>query len=309
MLGSSVSTVYEQRAAGVADPDAGLSPAELAAKYGLKLSGKRPSLFEYSKQLWARRSFIGAYATAKLVVQYSSSKLGQVWQILTPLLNAAVYFLVFGMLLGSSRGIPDYIPYLCTGVFVFNFTQQAVLNGTRSISDNLGLIRALQFPRACLPIAFTVNQLQQLMISMGVLGVIILVSGLPITMHWLLVIPILLLQSLFNAGLAMWMARIGAKTSDMAQLMPFIIRTWMYMSGIFWSVSTVTAHLPHAAATLIDANPALIFNELMRYALMTSVPASSLPHHVWLMAGAWALIGGVGGYVFFWKAEEEYGRG
>ncbi|SEM73066.1 ABC transporter permease [Streptacidiphilus jiangxiensis] len=304
-----MSTVFEQRAAGVADPDAGLSPAELAAKYGLTISGRRPSLVEYTKQVWQRRYFIGAYATAKLMVQYSSSKLGQVWQVLTPLLNAGVYFLIFDLLLGISKGIPDYIPYLCTGVFVFNFTQAAVLSGTRAISDNLGLIRALHFPRASLPIAFTVNQLQQLVVSMGVLGVIVLVSGLPITVNWLLIVPVLLLQATFNAGLAMFMARIGAKTSDMAQLMPFIIRTWMYLSGVFWSVSSVAAKLPHVAGALIQANPALIYIELMRYSLMDSVPASSLPHHVWIMAVAWAVVGGLGGYVFFWKAEEEYGRG
>jgi teichoic acid transport system permease protein len=194
-------------------------------------------------------------------------------------------------------------------VFVFQFTQSAVLAGTRAIADNLGLIRALHFPRACLPIAFTVIQLQQLVFSMGVLGVIILVTGEPLTFRWLLVLPVLVLQSVFNAGLAMTMARIGAKTTDMAQLMPFIMRTWMYLSGIFWSVSTVTAHVPHWISTALNLNPALIFNNLMRYALMDSVAASALPHHVWLAVTAWTVTVGLGGYLFFWRAEEEYGRG
>ncbi|WP_370093875.1 ABC transporter permease [Streptacidiphilus sp. MAP12-20] len=301
--------MYEQRAASLADPDAGLTPAQLAAKYGLTVSGRRPTLIGYTRQLWARRHFIAAYATAKLTVQYTSSKLGQIWQILTPLLNAAVYFLIFGVILGTSRGIPNFIPYLCTGIFIFNFTQQAVLSGTRSVADNLGLIRALHFPRAALPLTVTLNQLQQLLVSMGVLGVIVLVSGVPLTAHWLLMVPVLLLQAVFNAGLAMFMGRIGAKTTDMAQLMPFLIRTWMYMSGVFWSVATVSEKLPHWASTVLEANPALIYIELMRYALIDTVPASSLPHHVWPMAVAWALIAGLGGYVFFWKAEQEYGRG
>nr|WP_037609220.1 ABC transporter permease [Streptacidiphilus rugosus] len=301
--------MYEQRAASAADPDAGLTPAELAAKYGLTVSGKRPTLLGYSRQLWARRHFITAYATAKLTVQYTSSKLGQVWQILTPLLNAAVYFLIFGVILGTSRGIPNFVPYLCTGIFIFNFTQSAVLDGTRSVAANLGLIRALHFPRAALPLTVTLNQLQQLLVSMGVLAVIVLVSGVPVTVNWLLMIPVLLLQAIFNAGLAMFMGRIGAKTTDMAQLMPFLIRTWMYMSGVFWSISTVADKLPHWAATLLEANPALIYIELMRYALIDTVAASSLPHHVWPMALAWAVLVGLGGYVFFWKAEQEYGRG
>ncbi|MHA6759001.1 ABC transporter permease [Streptacidiphilus sp. PAMC 29251] len=289
--------------------DSGLSPGDLAAKYGLTVSGRRPGAVEYARQLWGRRHFIVAYSTAKLSAMYTTAKLGQVWQVMTPLLNAAVYYLIFGLLLGTKRDIPNFIAYLCTGVFVFQFTQSAVLNGTRAIAGNLGLIRALHFPRACMPIASTLIQLQQLLFSMGVLGVIVLATGEPLTLRWLLLVPVLLLQSVFNTGVAMFMARIGAKTTDLAQLMPFIIRTWMYMSGIFWSISSITDHAPHWVTLVIEANPALIFISLMRYALLDSYPASNLPAHVWPMALAWAVVIGIGGYLFFWKAEEEYGRG
>ncbi|MEY9844338.1 teichoic acid transport system permease protein [Streptacidiphilus sp. BW17] len=291
------------------DPDAGLAPGELAAKYGLALSGKRPPLVEYSRQLWSRRHFVLAFATARLTAAYTSARLGQIWQVMTPLLNAAVYYLVFGMLLHTNRGIQNYIAYLCTGIFTFQFTQSAVLAGTRAISGNLGLIRALQFPRACLPLALTIVQLQELVVSMVVLAFIILSTGEPLTLKWLLVLPVLVLQTVFNAGLAMLLARWGSKTTDLSQLMPFVIRTWMYMSGVFWSVQTVGAHLPQAVRTLLNVNPALVFNELMRYALMDSVQASSLTHHIWLLALGWAVVAGVVGYVHFWRAEEEYGRG
>jgi len=145
--------------------DTALSSAALAERYGLTVSGRRPPLAEYTRRLWGRRHFIVAFATARLTATYTAARLGQVWQVMTPLLNAAVYYLIFGLLLGTKHDIPNFIAYLCTGVFVFQFTQSAVLSGTRSIADNLGLIRALHFPRACLPIAFTVIQLQQLLFS------------------------------------------------------------------------------------------------------------------------------------------------
>ena len=306
-----MSTVYEQRVAGVAGlgQDSGLSPGDLAAKYGLTVSGQRPGAWAYAQQLWGRRHFIVAYSTAKLSAMYTTAKLGQIWQVMTPLLNAAVYYLIFGLLLGTKRDIPNFIAYLCTGVFVFQFTQSAVLSGTRSIADNLGLIRALHFPRASMPIASTMIQLQQLLFSMGVLGVIVLATGEPLTAHWLLIIPILVLQSTFNTGVAMFMARVGAKTTDLAQLMPFVIRTWMYMSGIFWSITAITTKAPHWVTLVINENPALIYISLMRYSLLKSYPASNLPPHVWASAVAWAVVIGIGGYLFFWKAEEEYGRG
>jgi teichoic acid transport system permease protein len=291
------------------DPDTGLSPEALAMRYGLTVSGARPGLRAYTRLLWSRRHFITAYATARLTTMYTSARLGQLWQVMTPLLNAGVYYLIFGVLLGTRHGIANFVPFLCTGVFAFNFTQSAVLSGTRSIEGNLGLIRALHFPRACLPIACTLIQLQQLVFSMGVLGVIVVGFGEPITLRWLLIVPVLLLQSTFNAGLAMAVARIGARTTDTAQLMPFVLRTWMYVSGVFYNLKVFTAHAPHWLAVVLDTNPALVYINLMRYALLDSVSPGSLPPYVWPLAVGWAVVAGFAGYVFFWKAEEEYGSG
>ncbi|MGW3266474.1 ABC transporter permease [Streptomyces sp. NPDC001056] len=283
----------------------------LAARHGLSVSGARPSLPEYIRQLWDRRHFITAFATAKLTAQYSEAKLGQVWQVMTPLLNAAVYYFIFGVLLGTKRGVPDYIPFLVTGVFVWTFTQSSIQVGTRAISGNLGLVRALHFPRAALPISFCIQQLQQLLFSMAALVVILLCFGVPVSVSWLLVIPALFLQFTFNAGVAMIMARWGAKTPDIAQLMPFILRTWMYVSGVMWSIDKLTKndHLPHVVTVLLQTNPAAVYIDLMRFALIDSFHARQLPPHVWPIAVGWALLAGVGGFIYFWKSEETYGRG
>lgn len=295
--------------------DAGLTPKQLVEKYGLTVSGRRPGLVQYTRQLWGRRHFIMAFATARLVAQYTTAKLGQVWQVATPLLNCAVFYLVFGVIL-KNRDIPEYIPWLCTGVFIFQFTQSAIQSGTRAISDNLGLIRALHFPRASLPIAFTVIQLQQLLISMVVLAAIVLGFGIQPGMTWLLVIPALILQCAFNTGLALTMARIGSKTSDISQLMPFVLRTWMYTSGVMYSISNSVAHWPKWAQIVMQVNPASVYMELVRYALMPQIynPAKyqkyqTLPPHIWALAVGWGVVLFVLGYVFFWKSEEEYGRG
>ncbi|OIK27196.1 ABC transporter permease [Streptomyces malaysiense] len=283
----------------------------LAARHGLSVSGARPSLPEYVRQLWARRHFITAFATAKLTAQYSEAKLGQVWQVMTPLLNAAVYYFIFGVLLGTKKGVPDYIPFLVTGVFVWTFTQSSIQVGTRAISGNLGLVRALHFPRAALPISFCIQQLQQLLFSMAALVVILLCFGVPVSASWLLVIPALVLQFTFNAGVAMIMARWGAKTPDIAQLMPFILRTWMYVSGVMWSIDKLTKkdHLPHVVMVLLQTNPAAVYIDLMRFALIDSFHAKQLPPHVWPIAVGWALLAGLGGFIYFWKSEETYGRG
>ncbi|MFC8200751.1 ABC transporter permease [Streptomyces sp. NPDC060006] len=292
-----------------APPD---DPAALAARYGLTISGARPSLPAYVRSLWAHRHFITAFATAKLTAQYSQAKLGQVWQVATPLLNAAVYYFIFGVLMGTSRGVPDYIPFLVTGVFVWTFTQSSIMAGTRAISGSLGLVRALHFPRAALPVSYALQQLQQLLFSMAALIVILLCFGVPVSASWLLALPTLALQFVFSAGVAMVMARLGSKTPDIAQLMPFVLRTWMYVSGVMWSIDRVLSghqDMPHVVLLALECNPAAVYIDLMRFALIDTFHAGQLPHHVWALAVGWALLAGVGGFIYFWKAEETYGRG
>ena len=49
--------------------------------------------------------------------------------MLTPLINAAVYYLIFGVILNTSGGVDNFIAYLCTGLFIFSFTQTVVQAG------------------------------------------------------------------------------------------------------------------------------------------------------------------------------------
>ncbi|MEU9112501.1 ABC transporter permease [Streptomyces sp. NPDC048483] len=306
-------TTHDSAVAMSAPPasDEGLTAAQRAQKYGLSQSGARPSLPQYVQELWDRRHFISAFASAKLTAQYSQAKLGQVWQVATPLLNALVYFLIFGMILKADRGMTKeiYIPFLVTGVFVFTFTQSSVMAGVRAISGNLGLVRALHFPRASLPISFSLQQLQQLLFSMIVLFVVAIGFGSYPRLSWLLIIPALALQFLFNTGLAMIMARLGSKTPDLAQLMPFVMRTWMYASGVMFSIRAMLAESPPWVADVLQLNPAAVYMDLMRFALIGGYDRDNLPHHVWAIALGWAVLVAVGGFVYFWKAEERYGRG
>ncbi|MFI6059345.1 ABC transporter permease [Streptomyces sp. NPDC051286] len=291
--------------------DDGLSAAALAGKYGLTVSGARPGLFEYVRQLWGRRHFIMAFSRAKLTAQYSQAKLGQLWQVATPLLNALVYYLIFGLILGTSRGMSKevFIPFLVTGVFVFTFTQSSVMAGVRAISGNLGLVRALHFPRASLPVSFSLQQLQQLLYSMIVLVIVAVGFGSYPSLSWLLMVPALAMQFVFNTGLALIMARLGSKTPDLAQLMPFIMRTWMYASGVMFSITVMLKDQPEWVGRALQYNPAAIYMDLIRFALIDGYGSENLPPHVWIAGLAWAAFIGLTGFVYFWKAEERYGRG
>ena len=326
-------------------PEAPRLPAqplgELAAEHGLKLSGARPSLPRYLMELWQRRHFIWGYATARSVSMYTEARLGQLWQVLTPLLNSVVYYLVFGVLFKANRGIENYTAYLVTGVFIFAFTERSIVTGSTVMRANIALIRALHFPRACLPLAYVLVEFQQLAVSMLVVFAIVIGTGEPLTWYWLLLLPVLVLQGMFNVGAALLMARFGAGAQDFSELIPFLTRVWRYFCGVMYSVTSLPSYatLPTWAKDVISLNPAAVYITLARNALMATFRADApgakpynaaacaafnLTKHpplqaychptttigeLWLVGIGWAVVTLAVGAVYFWQAETRYGRG
>ncbi|GGB45143.1 transport permease protein [Flexivirga endophytica] len=278
---------------------------ELVDRFGLKRAGARAPLTEYTRELWTRRHFVLEFSKATNASGYARSFLGQAWQVLTPLLNAAVYYLIFGLLIGTRKGVPNYLAFLVIGVFVFQFIQGSVTSGARSLQSHQSLARTLRFPRAVFPVSSTSIALQHLLASLVVLVPIVLFTGEPVRLQWLEVLPALAMQIMFCAGLAFIFARIGTKIPDVSQMLPFALRVWFYASGIMFSIPELTKDKPHVRE-FMEANPATIYVDLYRSAFLESGQSASLSQ--WLQALAWGVGVLVVGYVFFWKAEESYGR-
>lgn len=298
-------------------PEEPPSLAELAQRHGLKPAATRPRFWPYIGHIWRFRRFIATYSNGQAVASFGTARLGRLWQILSPMVNAGIYFFIFGVIIGTSRGIDNFVAYLSIGVFLFAFTANVVNSAVKSISGQLGLVRALHFPRASLPIAGTLTHVQSLIASVVVLAGIVLITtrgpdgpfDFVISREWWLLAPTLALQFVFNLGLALLVARIGAKIPDVRQLLPYLIRIWMYGSGVLYSAQVFAENLPGWAVPIVHANPLLVYIELARHALMEDPPLTSPLPQLWMMGGAWALVALVVGFTYFWRGEAEYGRG
>ena len=289
-----------------------------AENWGLRQLGGRPGLPSYVRDLWNRRYFALELARSRFRAETEADRLGVAWIVLRPLINATVYGIVFGYILVSKSRPADYLPYLVTGIFVFQYFAGCLADGARSIVANMGLVTTLHFPRAVLPIAVVYQQLLGLIWMIITLCVIVLVNGDRVLVSWLEVIPAVLLFSLFNLGVAFVAARITIHLRDVAQLLPFVTRMFFYLSGVFASMQSLLHGHPKMLA-IAEANPIYVFMTLVRVALLGKDNVfrdPQPPHHIfhydptrtWTYALAWAFGMLVLGFVFFWAAEDKYGR-
>ena len=101
----------------------------------LKPVGERPALGAYVGQLWRRRHFIVADSRARAFSGNRDTLLGRFWLVGKPVLDGLTFFLIFGLLLGTSRGIDNYIGFLLIGVFMFSFTSGSLTAGASVMVD------------------------------------------------------------------------------------------------------------------------------------------------------------------------------
>jgi len=282
------------------------NPAQTASKHGLAKVGGRPTLRRYLADVLRRREFIFSLARYRLEAENGRNRLGMGWVVLKPLLNAAVYGLVFGFLLQTSRGVDDFIAFLVIGVFMFEYFSTCFTTGAKSITSNAALVQSLSFPRMSLPLALVAQRFMQFAPMVVIMLLVALASGSLPDVEWLLLVPLVLLFTVFNTGLTLFTARLTVHFRDLTQLLPFVSRFFFYTSGIFYSIDQRFDEGSTFRA-IADAQPIHEFLSLAR-AILLDGPDYTMPWNFWGYAAIWSFVMLGVGTIFFWAAEERYGR-
>jgi teichoic acid transport system permease protein len=270
--------------------------------------GGTPPLGEYLRSLWQRREFAWSMSRGEVQTAHLDTLLGNAWHLLNPLLLIGVYYLVFGVVLNITRGLPEglFLPFLAVGVFTYQYMQRAIVAGARTISSNQGLIRSLQFPRALLPISTVLTGTMTYGSAFIVMVAVVLLSGQPPTWSWLLLPVAFVPLIVFTFGGTFITARLTDKVRDLENVLPFVFRLGFYGSGVIFSVDGYLTD--PLLRQLFLANPFYVYITLVRDLIMVEYTTE---HFLWLWISAvvWAVVAFIGGLLIFRAGEREYGRG
>lgn len=264
----------------------------------------RPSLGEYLAQIWDRRHFVWMDARHRVATQNSRDRLGSLWLVLRPLLDALMFFIFFSLILDATRGMENFAAFIIIGVLMFRGTMGAFTRGSSLLRSNKSMIKAFAFPRATLAFSAEIRdalQMGYVLVTMVVMIMVIPPFERP-EWTWLFVPLIYVLQFMLNFGITITLARVGYLFPDVSQLMGFVGRFMMYASGVIFPIERF---LDNAVFTFfIQVNPVYHMLTMYREVLMDgTVPA---PEH-WLILAAWALGLSFFGFLFFWRGEATYG--
>ncbi len=261
---------------------------------------------QYIMAMWDRREFAIEVPMEQLRAAHRTTLLGNVWHLGNPLLFVGVYYLIFGVIFQVNRGVDHFLLWLTIGVFAFQLTSKTVLGGANAITANSGLIRAIKFPRALLPISVVINQLLSFGIEIGVLATLALLSGVGISQRWLLLPFVVIVHTALNLGLAFIAARLNDTFKDVQQIIPFIFRILQYFSGVMFPLALMLDRLQGKGwiGTLAGFNPLARIIDLYRWLFLGTELAGD--HLVMAVAIPFVILWF--GFRYFKAAELRYGR-
>jgi teichoic acid transport system permease protein len=279
--------------------------ARPAAEPTLKLRDAHESarIGPYLKDLWSRRTYIWYVSTSELRSRQVTNVLGNLWHLLNPALSIGVYFVIFGLLLDvGNRSSANFFLFITVGIFIFQFTQKATTDGAKSIINNIGLLKAIKFPRAMLPVTSTVTETVAFWPSFLVIYFVASLSE-GFRWQWIVLPAVVALQAVFNIGTAMIAARLTTHFRDTTQILPFFFRLLLYASGVIFNVDSY-ADGNKTIEWLFTLNPLYCFITVARWTVM-GTPVK--PQYVASIV-IWTLTVLIVGFLWFKAAEERYAR-
>jgi lipopolysaccharide transport system permease protein len=173
--------------------------------------------------------------------RFRRSFLGWGWSFMQPVLMTAVYALVLGQFFkatptpGDPSGIDTFVFFLLAGVVPWSLFAGGLGAGVGSVANAGGLITRVWFPRELLPMSAILALAFSALIEFSVLAAVISVYHQVFLIHLLPVLLVLVvLQTMFTAGIAFWLAACNVKFKDVEYLTSVFLLAYFYLTPVLY---------------------------------------------------------------------------
>ncbi len=261
-----------------------------------------------SRNTW---ELLGSFTTRNLKLKYQESFLGFLWSLITPLMQMLIYTIVFAVIIRVKVDWP-FAVFLLTAQLPWIFFSSSLMMGASSVIEHSNLIKKVSFNRALLPLSTVCSNLINFGITLLVLAGFLVCYRIPITIHFILLIPALLILTMFTLGLTFITAALAVFFRDIFHILEVVLLIW------FWSVPVVYPIYPDHLSLLnglpekwewfhqvYRLNPMVNILELFRYTfLYREWPSMNMILSLLLISSLTA----VAGYWIFRRVSPNFAR-
>lgn len=254
-------------------------------------------LAEIILEQWEYRELLVRMTARDLLLRYKQTVMGFGWAIFMPLVNTAIFSVIFTRVAVIDVGGP-YPVYAFCGLVAWNFFSSALRFSVTSLTSNPSLVTKVYFPREIFPFSAVLVSLVDFAVSVLVLGAVMLYYHVAIGWPILLLPVVVAGQLIFTAAAALFISMANLFYRDVKYLFEIVIAVWMFATSVVYPIGRVGGRL----GAVLALNPMTHLIDAFRAVLLERRP----PDPAFFVTVAVALVLFVGSWVAFHLAEFDF---
>lgn len=206
-------------------------------------------MFKFFKNLYNYRELLKTNVKKEIRGKYKNSFLGVLWSFLNPLLQIAVYAIVFPLILRNTQ--ENYVIFLCCGLIPWTFFSTAISRAAFTMVENGNILKKVYFPREILPISIVTSEAVNFFISTIIIIGFVIFGGLGITKYIIFYPIVLIAQYLLLIAISFIVSSISVYIRDLQHLVGVALQLLFYGTPIVYASETI----PENFKWILNINP------------------------------------------------------
>jgi ABC-2 type transport system permease protein len=198
---------------------------------------------------------IYALSRRNIILRYKNSIAGFLWGFIKPIIYLLIFIVVFSSQFST---INNYVLYATSGLIFWFFFANVTNQSIASIISSSGLIKALNVPVIFFPLSEMIGEIFNLLLSITVFLVVMYGFGIHYSFHLLLIIPLIVLFSLFTFGLNLLLCSLNVFFRDVGIIWTTVQPAIFYLTPIAYPESLIAGKY----AIIVKLNPIYYFIKL-----------------------------------------------
>jgi ABC-2 type transport system permease protein len=226
-------------------------------------------------ELSESRELLGNLTSRELRGKYKRSVLGWSWSLINPLVTMAMFYVVFGVILGakaapgSPSGLSNFALYLAIGLLPWGYLANGMTGSIGALISNANLVKKVYFRREILVFSAVLSFLVTFLIEMTVLTVILLAFGNNVLPYLPLVVVLIVVQTVFVTGMGLTVSVLNVYFRDTAHFLSIFLQLWFYATPIVYPIQLVFTkihnHPGHLGSWRVPLNGIYQANPMVRF--------------------------------------------
>lgn len=232
-----------------------MATASLRLTVGRPRRGPIGTIAETLRSIYQRRRLLLYLTTARVRQDGGNSVLGNLWLILDPAIQLAIYYFLVGLVLNRPQA--NFPLFLFAAILPWRWFTMALSSATESVRGYDKVMRQIAFPQIVLPLSAVAASTTSFFFGLIPLFSLYLVYPDRLT-SWVLALPLVIgVQALWTLPFAIIFSALNAFLRDISSLVRHGLRLGFYVSPALFSFEKIQGLLaPYPPAhLLLDLNP------------------------------------------------------